>query len=52
MRPSRCEPVRWDMARVLTIASVLGTYGVIESFGLFWIVRDYLGSVARRWFRR
>ncbi len=30
------------MARVLTIASALGTYGVIESFGMFWIVRDYL----------
>ena len=30
------------MARVLTIASALGVYGVIESFGLFWIVRDYL----------
>jgi len=30
------------MTRVLTIASVLGTYGVIDSFGLFWIVRDYL----------
>ena len=36
------RPVRWDMLRVLTIASVLGLYGVIESFGLFWIVRDYL----------
>ncbi|MFO1102544.1 MAG: plasma-membrane proton-efflux P-type ATPase [Methylocystis sp.] len=36
------KPVRWDMARVLTIASVLGVYGVIASFGLFWIVRDYL----------
>ncbi len=35
-------PVRWDMARVLTIASVLGGYGVLESFGLYWIVRDYL----------
>ena len=40
--PIAPRPVRWDMARVLTIASVLGTYGVIESFGLFWIVRDYL----------
>ena len=36
------KPVRWGMARVLTIASVLGVYGVLESFGLFWIVRDYL----------
>jgi len=37
------RPVRWDMTRVLTIASALGCYGVIESFGLFWIVRDHLG---------
>ena len=36
-------PVRWDMTRVLTIASALGVYGVIESFVLYWIVRDYLG---------
>ncbi len=27
---------------MLTIASVLGFYGVLESFGLYWIVRDYL----------
>ncbi len=43
--PFAPRPVRWDMARVLTIASVLGAYGVIESFGLFWIVRNYLGSI-------
>ncbi len=36
-------PVRWDMGRVLTIATALGVYGVIESFVLYWIVRDYLG---------
>jgi H+-transporting ATPase len=41
--PVAAKPVRWDMRRVLTIASVLGIYGVFESFGLFWIVRDYLG---------
>ncbi len=40
--PVAREPVRWDMSRVLIIASVLGIYGVIESFGLFWIVKDYL----------
>ncbi len=40
--PIAPAPVRWDMTRVLTIASVLGGYGVVESFGLFWIVRDYL----------
>jgi len=41
--PVAPRPVRWDMTRVLTIASALGGYGVIESFGMFWIVRDYLG---------
>ncbi|MGE3266494.1 plasma-membrane proton-efflux P-type ATPase [Methylocystis sp.] len=40
--PFAAKPVRWDMTRVLTIASVLGVYGVLESFGLYWIVRDYL----------
>lgn len=40
------RPVRWEMGRVLTIASVLGGYGVIESFVLFWIVRDYLAIAA------
>jgi len=40
--PFAATPVRWDMLRVLTIASVLGVYGVLESFGLYWIVRDLL----------
>lgn len=40
--PIAAKPVRWDMTRVLTIAAVLGVYGVIVSFGLFWIARDYL----------
>jgi H+-transporting ATPase len=40
--PIASKPVRWDMTRVLTIASVLGIYGVLESFILFWILRDYL----------
>jgi H+-transporting ATPase len=41
--PVAPQPVRWDMTRVLTVATALGIYGVFESFGLFWIVRDYLG---------
>ena len=41
--PFALRPVRWDMARVLTIASVLGILGVFASFGMFWIARDYLG---------
>ncbi|MAA97551.1 MAG: plasma-membrane proton-efflux P-type ATPase [Stappia sp.] len=40
--PVARAPVRWDMGRVLTIASVLGVYGVIESFVLFWVLRDYM----------
>jgi H+-transporting ATPase len=40
--PFAANPVKWDMTRVLTIASVLGIYGVLESFGLYWIVRDYM----------
>jgi H+-transporting ATPase len=44
--PIALKPVRWDMRRVLTIASVLGTFGVFSSFGLFWTARDYLGLAA------
>ena len=29
------------MTRVLTIATALGVYGVIESFVFYWMVRDY-----------
>lgn len=36
------QPVRWDMNRVITVATVLGVYGVIESFGMYWIARSYL----------
>jgi H+-transporting ATPase len=41
--PVAAAPVRWDMARVLTIATALGVYGVLESFVFYWIVRDYFG---------
>ena len=41
--PVALRPVRWDMTRVLTVASVLGIFGVMSSFGIFWIVRNYLG---------
>ncbi|WP_102224260.1 plasma-membrane proton-efflux P-type ATPase [Acidimangrovimonas sediminis] len=32
------RPVRWDMHRVITIASTLGVLGVAETFLLFWYV--------------
>lgn len=34
-------PVRWDMRKVLTIASVLGVLGVAETFLLLIIARDH-----------
>ena len=37
------RPVRWDMPRALAVAVVAGVMGVIASFVLFWIARDYLG---------
>ncbi len=40
--PFARHPVRWDMRRVLTIASVLGVMGVIETFLLFWFVDTQL----------
>jgi H+-transporting ATPase len=40
--PFARTPVRWDMTRVLTVASALGIYGVLESFVLYWLARDWL----------
>ncbi|HKJ46812.1 MAG TPA: plasma-membrane proton-efflux P-type ATPase [Balneolales bacterium] len=34
------NPVRWDMRRVLTVSTVLGAIGVIETFGLLFIVKE------------
>lgn len=36
------KPVAWNMKRVLGIASLLGTAGVIASFGLFFIAEQIL----------
>jgi H+-transporting ATPase len=44
--PFALRPVRWDMTRVLTIASVLGFYGVVESFVLYWLAKDYFALPA------
>ena len=35
------QPVRWDMRRVLTLSAVLGVLGVVASFTVFWLARDY-----------
>ncbi|MEL5847862.1 MAG: plasma-membrane proton-efflux P-type ATPase [Candidatus Igneacidithiobacillus chanchocoensis] len=34
------EPVRWDMRRVLTVSTVLGLIGVVETFGMMLIAMD------------
>ncbi len=39
---SASAPVRWNMQRVLILASVLGILGVFSSFGMFWIAEEYL----------
>jgi H+-transporting ATPase len=40
--PTADHPVRWNMRRVLTIASVLSLAGLVESFVLFWILQVHL----------
>lgn len=34
------KPVRWNMKRVLTVASVLGAVGVVSTFGLLFLARE------------
>ncbi len=41
--PTARTPVRWQMKRVLTMASVLSVGGLISSFLLFWFVFHNLG---------
>ncbi len=36
------KPVRWNMGRVLTIASILGIIGVIETFLLFVFAKSFV----------
>ena len=35
------KPVRWQMDRILTLASILGILGVAESFLLLWVATEY-----------
>ncbi len=37
------HPVRWDMKRVLSIASALSIVGVIASFFFFWYLKTHTG---------
>jgi len=40
--PLASQPVRWRMPRVLAIAALLGLLGVVASFGLYWVAKEYL----------
>ncbi len=35
------DPVRWNMPELLTVASVLGAAGLVSSFLIFFIVKEY-----------
>ncbi len=35
------EPVRWNMREILTVSTVLGILGVIASFGIFYIAKEF-----------
>ena len=35
------KPVRWNMRRVLTLATVLGLIGVVETFGILVIAKEW-----------
>lgn len=41
--PTPDHPVRWDMRRVITIASTLGGVGVGATFLLYWVVTHPMG---------
>jgi len=36
------QPVRWNMRRVLTVSTVLGLIGVVETFGLLWFAKEWM----------
>ncbi len=36
------KPVRWDMRRVITVATAMGAVGVAGSFGMLLLARDWL----------
>jgi H+-transporting ATPase len=38
--PVAGKPVRWQMNRILTLATILGVLGVVSSFILLWVARE------------
>ena len=39
--PVAPNPVRWQMNRILKLATILGILGVVSSFILLWVAREY-----------
>jgi H+-transporting ATPase len=39
--PVAATPVRWQMNRIMTLATILGILGVVSSFILLWVVKEY-----------
>jgi H+-transporting ATPase len=39
--PVAPKPVRWQMNRILILATILGIFGVISSFLLLWLAKEY-----------
>jgi len=39
--PVAQKPVRWQMNRIMTLATILGILGVVSSFILLWVAREY-----------
>jgi H+-transporting ATPase len=39
--PVARKPVRWQMNRILTLATILEILGVVSSFILLWVAREY-----------
>ena len=39
--PIAGKPVRWQMNRIMTLATILGILGVVSSFILLWVAREY-----------
>jgi H+-transporting ATPase len=39
--PVAKNPVHWQMNKILTIATILGILGVVSSFSLLWMIKEY-----------
>jgi H+-transporting ATPase len=39
--PVAPKPVRWQMNRIMTLATILGILGVVSSFILLWMAKEY-----------